>query len=177
VLIARIGDDAYNVVLLLHILAAIVGFGGVFLNGIYGAEAKNRRGPEGLAVAKANFRVSWIAEWFIYAVPIFGFALIGMSDDVIEFGDTWIWLSILLYVVGLGVSHGVLMRNVKRMHVLMEELVGMGPPPAAAGAPAGGPPPQAAELEQRGKTVGMAGAFLNVLLVVMVYLMVFKPGA
>ncbi|MGH8983391.1 MAG: hypothetical protein ACRDY6_05890 [Acidimicrobiia bacterium] len=42
---------------------------------------------------------------------------------------------------------------------------------------AGPPPPQATELEERGKRVGVTGATLNGLLVVLLYLMVFKPGA
>ena len=46
---------------------AIVGIGTVMLNGIYGAETKKRPGPGGLAIAQANYRVSMVAENFIYA--------------------------------------------------------------------------------------------------------------
>ncbi len=52
-----IGSAAYNILLLLHIAAAIVGFGAVLLNGVYGAEIKKRRGAEGIAIAEANHRV------------------------------------------------------------------------------------------------------------------------
>jgi uncharacterized membrane protein len=167
------GDNSYDLVLLLHILCSIIGFGAVFLNAIYGAQARARQGPEGLAIVQANFLVSKIGEYFIYAVFVLGFVLVLMSDDVWSFGDTWIWLSMALYAVGLTLSHGVLQPNVKRMMALMGELVSMGAP--APGAT--GPPPQVTELEERGKRVGMTGATLNVLLVVILYLMVFQPGA
>ena len=64
---------------------------------------------------------------------------------------------------------------VKRMNALMAELVG-GAPPAGAGAGQGGPPPQVAEIEARGKKAGMVGGLLSLMVVVIVILMVFKPG-
>ncbi len=171
-ILGAINDDSYELVKLLHILCAIIGFGAVFLNAIYGAQARARQGPEGLAIVQANFLVAKIAEYFIYAVFLLGVALVLMSDDYYSFGDTWIWLSMLLYAVGLGLSHGVLQPNVRRMIALMTELVSMGPAPAGST----GPPPQVVELEARGQRVGMTGATLNVLLVVILYLMVFQPG-
>ena len=185
------GSDGYKVVLVLHILTAIVGLGAVMLNGLYGAQAKSRKGPEGLAIAEANFKVSMIAEYVIYAIPIFGIGLVFMSKtggvQIIEFSDTWIWLSLLLYVIAIGISHGVVIPTAKRMQVLMRELVTMGPPPGAGGpggAPAGGPPPgaggpppQVVELEALGKKIGAAGMVLNLIVVVILVLMVFKPGS
>jgi uncharacterized membrane protein len=168
------GDTSYDLVLLLHILTSIVGFGAVFLNGIYGAQAKSRRGAEGVAIAQANFLVARIAEYFIYAVFLLGLLLVLMSDDIWSFGDTWIWLSIVLYLGALALSHAVLQPNVKRMIALMEEMVHLGPPPAN---PPTGPPPQVQELEERGKRVGACGATLNIVLALILYLMVFKPGA
>ncbi len=169
-----IDTTAYKIVLLLHILCAIVGFGTVFLNGLYGREAKRRPGPGGLAITEANLAVSGIAEYFIYAVFILGFALVGLSDKAWTFGQTWIWLSIVLYAVGIGISHGVLFPNAKRMKELSAELVAAGPPPEG-GLP--GPPPQVLEMERRGKTLGAASTALHLLLVVILVLMIWKPGA
>src|SRR3954468_2437053 len=169
-----ITSTAYKIVLLLHILCAIVGFGTVFLNGLYGAQAKRRPGPGGLAIQEANLFVSKIAEYFIYAVFILGIGLVSMSDDAWKFSQTWIWLAMLLYIVGIGVSHGVLFPNAKKMRDLSAELVAAGPPPA--GAPPG-PSPQVAEMERRGKTLGAASTFLHLLLVAILVLMIWKPGA
>jgi uncharacterized membrane protein len=160
----------YKAVLVAHILCAIIGFGAVFLNGIYANEMKRRRGADSLAIYEANWKVSKIGEYFIYAVAILGLALVGMSDKEWKFSQTWVWLAIVVYVVALGISHGVLIPAVKRIGVLMREMV-------AAGPPTGGPPPQAAEIEQLGKRAGAAGATLNLLLIVILCLMVFKPGA
>lgn len=168
------GTTGYDVVLVLHILTVIVGFGTVALNGVRGAHAKARPGPGGLAIGESSFKVSMIAEKFIYAVPLFGIGLVFMSDDAWTFEQTWIWLSILLYVIGLGVSHGVLMPAEKKMLALAGELAAAGPPPA--GAAAGGPPPQVIEMEGIEKKLAAAGTFLNLLVVVVVVLMVFKPG-
>jgi uncharacterized membrane protein len=165
---------AYKIVLLLHILCAIVGFGTVILNGLYGREAKRRPGPGGLAISEANLFVSGVAEYFIYAVFVLGFALIGLSDKAWKFSQTWIWLAIVLYIVGIGISHAVLFPNARRMRDLAKEMVDAGPPPADAPP---GPPPQLAEMKQREKTLGAASGFLNILLIVILVLMIWKPGA
>ncbi|HEY8217597.1 MAG TPA: DUF2269 family protein [Acidimicrobiia bacterium] len=168
-MIAAFGSDAYKLVLVLHILCAIVGFGAVFLNGIYGQQAKARRGPEGLAISQANFLVSEIGTYFIYAVFLLGIVLVLIGDNVFDFGQTWIWLSMLLFLAALVASHAVLRPTVRRMQALMEEMIASGPPQ-------GGPPPQAAEMEQLGKRLAIVGPALDLTMVVILVLMVFKPG-
>jgi hypothetical protein len=172
-------DTLYDVVLVLHLLAVVVGFGTVFLNGVYGGEAKAAGGGAGLAISRATFKTAEIAQYFIYAVFVFGILLVVLSKtgdlQVIPWSDPWLSASMLLYFVGLGLSHGALRPAVKKMLGLQEELAaGGGPPPGAA---AGGPPPQVAEMEQLGKRVALVSGILNVLIVVMLVLMVFKPGA
>ena len=102
---------------------------------LYGRQIQKHQGREGLAIYEANFQVSAIGQYFIYGVFVFGFLLVLTSDDVWKFCQTWIWLAMALYIVGLGVSHGVLLPAVKRMGVLMRELVDAGPPPAGCAAP------------------------------------------
>lgn len=169
-----VNETGYEIVKSLHILAAIIGFGAVMLNGLYGRAMEQKKGPEAAFMGKTVERVGHVAEYFIYAVPILGFLALWLSDGVFDLGQTWVWLSILLYVVGIAISHTQLFPNVRRMNELMDELAAMGPPPP--GAPAGGPPPQAIELEQRGKRMPMIEGPLNLLVVIVVFLMVFKPG-
>ena len=168
------GSDLYLTLKTLHILVAIVGFGAVMLNALYGKKSKEDQGPGGLAIFDANYYVSHHAEKAIYLVFLFGFVLV-LGEKGPEFGDTWVWLAMTIYAIAIGVSHGVMSPTLKKMRANIAELVAMGPPPA--GAPEGGPPPQVAELEALGKRVAMTGAFLNTMVVVMLYLMVFKPGA
>ena len=143
-------DDLYNVFLLLHLMAAIVGFGAVFLNGVYDARAKRLGGAEGRAVSEANFAVSTIGEYAIYSVPIWGFAMIGVSDGALDFGQTWIWLSLVLYVVALGIAHAVVRKGAKQLMERRDEAVE--------------------------KRVAAGGAVLNLILIVIVALMIWKPG-
>ena len=51
----------------------------------------------------------------------------------------------------------------------MQEMVS-GPPPA------GGPPPQVAEMQTIGQRMGTFGPILDIILVVIIFLMVWKPG-
>jgi uncharacterized membrane protein len=164
----------YKFVFVLHLLAVIIGFGSVFLLGVFGAKAQKRGGTEGVAVAEVTVDVArhW-SEWFIYAVPILGIILILLSDDAWKFSQAWISASLLLYIVGLGLVHAVHYPNLNRMNALAAELNAGGP---AAPGSSGGPPPQVAELEQRGKKAALVGGFLNLIVVVVVFLMVWKPG-
>jgi uncharacterized membrane protein len=173
--VGAVDDDGYKIVLILHILCAIVGVGAVFLSGLYAAQARSRRGAESLAIAEANFRVSRIGEYFIYAVFVLGIGLVSMSDSVYDFGQTWVWLATALLVVVIGLSHGALVPREKKMIGLMQEMVAGGARSPAAAEPAG-PPPQAAELEVLGRQVAVFGGTVDVLLVVIVFLMVWKPG-
>ena len=163
----------YELLLFLHLFSVIVGIGNTAMNPVYGVFAKNHPGPGGLAVSEANHKAGRIGEFFIYAIPVFGILLV-LEREAYEFGQTWIWLAIVLYVIALGIATGILFPTSKRMIELQRELVAMGPPPADA--PAGGPPPQVAELDRLGKTVGMAGSLLHVIATVLIILMVWKPG-
>jgi hypothetical protein len=176
-------DTGYRILLVLHILCAIIGFGAVYLNALYGQQIRKRRGAEGIAIYEANFFVTGIGQYFIYAVFVFGFILVAASNAW-KFSQTWVWLAMTFYVIALGVSHGILLPAVRRMGVLMKELAAAGPPPsnpeagsAPAGPPPGGPPPQVAELGTLGQRVGVTGAFLDIMVIVILALMVWKPGA
>jgi uncharacterized membrane protein len=169
-MLAAYGSDAYNIVKVLHILCAIVGFGAVTLNGLYGAQAKARGGAEAAAIGQAVYRVSTVGEYFIYAVFVLGLALVAMGNNLFDFGQTWLWLSMALYITGLGLSHGVLRPRVRRMNALLVELAGS---PGSGGT---GPPPRAVELDALAKQVAATEMVLDLLLVVILVFMVFKPG-
>jgi uncharacterized membrane protein len=166
-----LNSGIYKFLLLLHLIAVVVGFGGVMLNGVYAARAKRAGGREGVAIAEANTFVSdKVAELFIYAVPILGILLIVTSDEVWKFDQKWISFSFLLYIIGIALSHAVLRPTVKKLNTLTAQLAAAGPMPSA-----GGPPPEVAEVEALGKRAGAVGAVLNVIVVVVLALMVWKP--
>jgi uncharacterized membrane protein len=80
---------------------------------------------------------------------LFGFAMQGMSDGVIEFSQTWFWLALIVWIAMNGVVHAMLL-------------------PAERALAAGD--------ETAGRKVDTGSAVLTVLLLGMLYLMVFQPG-
>lgn len=168
VLATGIDSGIYKVALAAHIICAIVGIGGVTLNAFYGQAAKRRQGPEALAIVETNYGVSMIAEKFIYAVFGLGIVLVLVSDDAWSFSDLWVWLSIVIYIVALGISHGVVLPTARKMNALMKDLVSRPPAP-------GGPPPEVAQLDALGKRIGIGSTLLHLSTVVLVALMIWKP--
>lgn len=159
----------YRVFFLLHILAAIIGFGGVMLNGVYAARARKRPPAEGLAVMEVNSWVSFtIAEKAIWLVPIFGFGLVGLSDKIYKFSQTWVWLSLVIYLAAVAVSLLLLQPRVKQLLALQREMIAQGPTQ--------GPPPQAPQLAAIGKQLGPISGVLHLALLVVLVLMIWKPG-
>jgi hypothetical protein len=155
----------YKFFLVLHLLAVIAGIGTTVLNGVYGAKAK-AAGPNGGHIAKANFEVTMIAEKIIYLIPIFGIILVAISpNDIWGFDQFWIWGSLVLYVIALGIAHGVMVPSSKRMLALGAKM----------GSGQGGPA-DVAEMEMIGKRLASGGMTLNLLVVILVVLMVWKPG-
>lgn len=161
-----LNGGVYKFLLVLHIVAAIIGFGGTFLANMLGLEAKKRGGTDALAITRSVLAVTErVALMAIYAVPVLGILLIFTSDDVWKFSQAWISLSFLLYIVAIGLYHAVHRPNLHQMNILMGNV-------ASGGAGGGG----MAELQERGKKAGLIGGILNLIWVVIVFLMVFKPG-
>lgn len=156
-----VGGDLYNVVLVLHILASIIGFGGMFIAGFYGNEARGLPGREGMAVAQTTLKVTGqIPTVAVVAVPILGILLILMSEDAIKFSAMWVSLSFLLYFVLMGLATGIQVPTIRKMVALR----------------AGAEGAQSAEVQAMGKKAATVGAIVNVLWVLILILMVFKPG-
>src|SRR4051794_17168842 len=174
-LLAAVSSSAFKLVLVLHLLSVIIGFGGITIVGFVGAASQGHKGPPGQAIFDTSQRLGRVAEYFIYAVPVFGIALLFISttngNHVFWFDQTWVSLSLLIYIATIGFVHALHLPNLRRMGELMAEL-NAGPPPSGAA----GPPPQAVELEERGKRAGLYGAISNLAWVVVLVLMVWKPG-
>jgi len=158
----------FKVLLVLHVLSAIVGIGGVVLNGLYAAQAQKRQGPTGRAVSEANYAVTSVAEKVIYLVPVFGILLVVTSDGAFGFSTTFVWLSLVLFAIALGIAHSVLIPGHRKINALLLEME-QGPPPV------GGPPPQVTQIQALGQRQGAAAMVLDVILVVILCLMVWQP--
>ena len=97
----------YRIVNLLHILAAIVGFGGLIAHGAYNANAFKGKASDAVAVLRSTAGVTNIAMNSIYAVFALGIALVALSDGFHSFGDPWVSASFVVWFGIVGISHGM----------------------------------------------------------------------
>jgi hypothetical protein len=89
---------AYDVVLLAHVLAAVVGFGAVAVAGV-NALLLRRPGPPSASVLR-YYRpgVNWAGR-ITFLVPVLGVALVGMSHGSWSFSDHWVNGGLALWAV------------------------------------------------------------------------------
>ncbi len=162
--------NGYNTLVLLHVVCVIGGFGGLAYNGLTLALA-SRRGPDAKAVLEVSRQVSGLAELLVYGAFLFGIAAIGASKSTFGFGQAWVSAALALYVVELGILHG-LIRPAQRQYVaVVDELI------TVTVLTEQERPPQVAVADRLSRRISLGwGAFDGILLVV-VYLMIFKPGA
>jgi hypothetical protein len=164
------GDDVYKLIVFVHILTVVVGFGSAFVWPYLASQAR-AAGPEmALFASRTSLTGAKIlTTMFIYTAGATGLLLL-LVNDTWEFSQTWISIAFLLFFVAVGVAAGLHVPNLKAMLGLQEEL--------ADGVPGEGdtPPPQALELAERGKKAGMYGGILHLLFILLLLDMVFKPG-
>ena len=160
----------YNVLVFLHLFCVVGGFGGLAYNGLTLALA-SRRGPDSRAVLEVNAQVSGLAELLIYGAFLFGLAAIGASHKTYGFGQAWVSAAVALYVVEIGLLHGLIRPAQRRYAATAEELSTVTVPTPDVR------PPQVAVLDTLSRRISIGWGVFNVVVVVVVYLMVFKPGA
>lgn len=149
-MLADVGSTPYNLVLLLHILSAIVAFAPAFVWPIVNVQTRKRgvQVPSEVAgqVPVNNVIIHGPA---LVATGVFGILLVVLSDEVWEFSQAWISAAFVVWFAILAVLFGLLV-------------------PAERKAAAGD-----AAAAKRG---AMFGGIIHLLLVVMLYLMIWKPG-
>ncbi len=161
-----IDGELYRLVFLLHILSVVIGFGSIFLNGVWFSIARRRGGSEGQAIVEsATFVTRRWAEPFIYAVLVTGILTLVVSDDAWKFDQAWISIAFTLYIVVIGLSHGLLFPSLRRSVSLNAESLARGDATVPA------------EVVALDRKVAVASAAIDVLVVLLVIDMIWKPGA
>lgn len=161
--------NLYQAMVVIHILTVVFGLGPLVLAGVLAAKAKAMAPKQAAAAAKAQYEFNEIASKIVYLIFITGVAAVLMSDRAWELSDLWVSVSMLTYIVALGISHGMVVPNHRRIVALQQELADL------EGTQLSGPPEQAVELADRGKRAAALGFTMNLLTAFLVYLMVFKP--
>lgn len=164
-----VDGDLYRAMLVIHILTVVFGLGPLVFAGLYQVNAEKIDRRAEWAVGRVGTSVSSVAEKIVYLIFVTGVALVFMSDDAIRMSDFWVLLSMLTFIVAIGISHGMLAPNERRMNVLREELANLEMTGGLA------EPEQEVELKDRAKRAAAMGTVLDLLLVFLLYLMVFKP--
>ncbi|HWC38594.1 MAG TPA: DUF2269 family protein [Acidimicrobiales bacterium] len=154
--------------LVLHVLSAAVGFGAIFITGVYAGLARRRAD----AAVRRYFRPgpNWAAR-ALYVVPVLGVALVTTSHGSDRFGQVWVWVSLVLWFAATGLAHGVVWPAEGRIQRLLGE-GGPGGRPGDEAGPGGGE----AELDGACRRVVRAAALIDAVFVASVVLMVVRPG-
>jgi uncharacterized membrane protein len=148
-LLAAYRDTGYNVVLFLHVVAALVAMVPAVAHPIMFELEKRRDDGDLVALARRIVPASRIYAIAVVVAGVIGVGLVSMSDDLIEWGDTWVWLAILVWVALNGVLHGAMIPAEKAL--------------------AGGDRSALAKIDRVGPALG-------VMVLVLIYLMTVKPG-
>jgi hypothetical protein len=152
----------YNLVLLLHLLTAVVGFGSSFVWPALAARARKMEPAQGYALTNLSLQLGKpLTTYPIYASGAFGLVLVILSaaDDFgpYAFDQTWISLAFLLFIAAALVAAFLHYPNLKKMDALQARLV--------------------SGEAKRGKQAAMYGGILHLLFLLLMIDMVWKPGS
>ena len=146
----------FKIVLALHVLAAVFAIGPL----VHAATTAARGIRQGDAVATASSaRLLRIYSYASVVVVILGFALMSSTSDythkrTADIGDTWIWLSLVLWVAAIAVVFAVVLPSLGRAGEL---IAGEGSASALVG------------------RVAAAGGVVGLIFAAIIFLMVYRP--
>lgn len=173
-------QDMRHLLEALHILFAIFAVGPL----VHAATtaARGVRAGDASAVA-GSARTVKIYGYASIAVAVLGFGLVQPKWDN-RFGDTWVWLSLVLYLVALAVVFALLLPSLQgAARALAGAAVGgaaVGGAAAGTGEVAGPGAPAGtggAAAEAFTARIAASGGVVALIFAVIVFLMVFKPGS
>jgi uncharacterized membrane protein len=116
---------AYDVVLLLHVACVLAGLA-TTVTAAATASRLRKLLDGGAPVPEALHRyfqpgVNWAGR-AIYGIPVFGFALLAMSNGAYALGDGWVLSGLVLFVAAAGICEAVLWPAERRVQAAVGEL-------------------------------------------------------
>jgi hypothetical protein len=165
---------AFDVVLLLHVAAAVVALGSVAVAGIQAARvlAAGEAGPPAGAAGYYAPGVNWVGRT-LHAVPLLGLALVGLSGGAYGFDDAWIEWGLGLWFLAAAGAEAVLWpaeRRIQAALVVGVAAVGAPDPTAPDPVPAG-----RASVGRDCRTAVLAAGAVAAVLVAATVVMVVQP--
>jgi len=152
----------YSILLILHVLCAVVGFGTMVLTGAQASRA--RRGPSapGSDGVRRYFRpgVNWAGR-ALYGVPVFGFVLIAQSSGSFGAGDGFVVAGLFTWLVAALLAETLVWPGERRIQALVTERWG--------------DPDTATALDRECRRMTVAAGVLTALFLGATVIMVGKP--
>jgi Predicted integral membrane protein (DUF2269) len=97
----------FDVLVGVHVVCALVGFGSVAISGVYGASVRRTEERKDSEETARYFQSRGWPELLVLAVPVFGVAAIGFRPEGADFGDLWVIGGLVLWAAAAGVLVGV----------------------------------------------------------------------
>ncbi|MDH3293712.1 MAG: hypothetical protein OER95_05270 [Acidimicrobiia bacterium] len=161
----------YRIIVLGHLAAVIVGFGGLIAHGALHAKAVQSDAVAAAPLLRSAIDISRIAEYGIYATLALGIILVSLSDDVYGYGEVWISASFLVWFGVVGATRGLVRPGRRRLFELADSIT--------QSAAALGPMARLQDHELAKPLVlklAVGEALTQLLMVAGLVLMVWKPG-
>jgi uncharacterized membrane protein len=150
-LYAAVGDTWYQLLLFLHLLTVIVAFAPGVAHALLLARLSRLDGTSASRVAGAMVETGRkVYAPALIAAGLFGILLILASGDRYSFADTWVSISFVLWFAMNGVLHALILPGQRKMST------------------------GDTRAESR---VNLGNALLNAMLVIIVIMMIWTPGA
>ena len=142
-------STGHNVLLLLHIASVVVAFAPASAHPLL-SKQYGEDGPEALQrfsqLAARNGQRVYAPALLL--AGLFGLALV-IESDGIDFGQTWVWLAVLVWIALNAIVTGAILPGERKL---------------------------AAGHASAHKRVELGGMLATILFVIMLYLMIWKPG-
>ncbi len=127
---AALRDTGYNIVLFVHVLTVIIAMAGAIAHPLLFTLEQKRDDGDVVALAQRIEVPSRIYSISYALTGLIGFGLISMGDW--SWGATWIWLSIVLWVISTGLLHGMMLPAERAVAAgdagAMQRVMQLGPP-------------------------------------------------
>ncbi len=147
---AAVGDTGYDVMVVVHILFVMVGLAPMFVHPFLARQLISADSPVVVGLLERMTRNGQMIYTPALVVGGFvGFGVAGMSDEVFKVSQPWLMTAVWVWIAMLGVYHGLMIPAEKALARGEEAAV---------------------------RRLDLGGALVSVLLVIQLYLMVFKPG-
>jgi hypothetical protein len=155
---------AYDILIGLHVVCVVIGFGAVALSGIYGAIGRDLGRPPVRSETVQDLRRFFSSDsklgWLLVAGPAFGATAMAVRPGGSEFEDLWVIVGEILWVVATVVLLAGVRPSERRIQSAVRQDAGrMGDPSIAAAC----------------RRLMWAAAASDVIFVIALFLMVTQP--